>query len=528
MLILILKIVLIGLNKSKMNRKIENKRYNRGFLVLLLLFLITIFASFNSFTVLAESCQCDGFPSLAKIVEKAIPAVVNISTEFKVKINNNISNSPGNSNTPNYRGIFPGLPYEEFREFFERLEPFFDHIPQGEREGASLGSGFIIDPEGTIVTNNHLIANADEIKITLSNGQQYIAKILGSDIKTDLAVLKIEAKEKLPYVEFGSSENAKAGDWVIAIGNPFGLGGSVTAGIISARGRDINISNSSDFIQTDAAINAGNSGGPLFNTEGKVIGINTAIYSASGGNIGIGFAVPADAVKDSIKTLSHGEVIKRGWIGVQIQEITKDIKDSIGSIGDGNIKGVLISNVEKNSPANKAGLQLGDVIIKINDINIDSTKKLVRIISNTKIGNEINLNIIRKSFKGKQEKQDIILIKIKVAELKENVLTATQNSKNNAFLEILGLTVANSTSLLKQQYNIKDDLEGVIVTEVKRLQSTLIRKGDLIVGVENSYKIKNIEDLKAAIAALKENNKTSMLLLINRRGQTIFTGVKIE
>jgi serine protease Do len=451
-------------------------------------------------------CYAEG-KGFSEVVTKLSPTVVNISTEHKVKLQNKGRNSPNM--------------FEEFRDFFEKFEPFFDYnLPEKERDAISLGSGFIIDKSGIIVTNYHVIVNADEIKVTLSNCkndcEQYVAKVLGYDQRTDLAVLKIDINEELPYLQFGNSSEAKVGDWVIAVGNPFGLGGSVSVGVISARGRDLNISQNSDFIQTDVALNAGNSGGPLCNSEGQVIGINTAIYSPSGGSVGIGFAVPSDIARPIIETLARGEKVERGWIGVTIQEITKDIRDSLG----GDVTGVLVASVEKGSPAAKAGIKVGDVITAINGEKVNNTKKLVRAISGYLPDKEVNVSISRNVVKNRKD----FILKVKVAKLQDTNVS----NENATTLELIGLVLSNINNDLKRAYRIPDKIQGIIVLDIKSNKNSFLKKGDIIVSLGNNQLINNIQDFKNYIDDAKKQGQKSILVLINRANQSIFTALKID
>ncbi len=336
---------------------------SKAFILSIFAYFLIAFSSYaNMFdwnakkVVDASTTACNCNQGLADLVEELIPAVVNISSEQIIKQENNsrtrVPSMPGN----NF--------FDDFREFFERFDQFFmDRGPSVNKEVVLLGSGFIIDKGGTIVTNYHVIKNAQDITVTMNDNTYFKAEVSGYDAKTDLAVLKIKADKDLPFVAFGDSDKARVGDTVIAIGNPFGLGGSVSTGIISARSRDISIGTMNEFIQTDAAINRGNSGGPLFDLNGKVIGINTAIYSPSesGGNVGIGFAIPSNLAMSIIDTLKSGKKIKHGWLGVQVQPITKEFAESLGLK---DIKGALVASIVKDSPAEKGGIKVGDILLE--------------------------------------------------------------------------------------------------------------------------------------------------------------------
>ncbi|HJS32758.1 MAG TPA: Do family serine endopeptidase, partial [Alphaproteobacteria bacterium] len=316
-----------------------------------------------------------GFADLA---ERLLPAVVNISTTQTVRQDRNQQQGPQQGpqgerrRGPEVPQFPPGSPFEEFfREFFDRQgRP--DAPP---RRTQSLGSGFVIDSTGYVVTNNHVIAEADEIKVILHDDTQLAAKVIGRDPKTDLAVLKVEPSKPLTAVKFGNSDQTRVGDWVVAIGNPFGLGGTVTAGIVSARARDINAGPYDDFIQTDASINRGNSGGPMFNLAGEIIGINTAIYSPSGGSVGIGFAIPANLAKPVIDQLRVSGKVRRGWLGVQIQSVTDEIAESLGL---NKARGALVARVTENSPAAKGKIESGDVILKFDGKDVTEMRRLPR------------------------------------------------------------------------------------------------------------------------------------------------------
>ena len=311
--------------------------------------------------------------SFADLAEKLMPSVVNISTTQTIKTTNN----PFPFQFP------PGSPFEEM---------FKDFNQPTERKASSLGSGFIVDKEGTVITNNHVINNAEDIVVRVGE-KEYKAKIVGADPYMDIAVLKIDSKDTFTPVKFGDSDKARVGDWVMAIGNPFGLGGTVTAGIISARNRDINLTRYDDFIQTDASINQGNSGGPLFNIDGDVVGINTAIIAPNqSGSIGIGFAIPSNAASSVIDQLVKFGETKRGWLGVRIQEVTKEIAD-VEKLK--NTEGALVASVGEKSPAEKAGLQPGDIILKFDGQKIDTMRTLPKLVSRTEVGKTVELEIWR-------------------------------------------------------------------------------------------------------------------------------------
>src|SRR5213594_1944374 len=349
---------------------------------------------------LTAPASARGPDGIADVAERVIDAVVNISTSQNVASRN----QGGGGAAPN----LPNDPQldELFRDFFNRRGQQGDNQNRGgntPRRVNSLGSGFIIDPSGIVVTNNHVIADADEITVILNDGARLKAELIGKDQKTDLAVLKINSEKPLKTVKFGDSEKLRLGEWVIAIGNPFSLGGSVTAGIVSARNRDINSGPYDNYIQTDAAINRGNSGGPLFNLDGEVIGVNTAIISPSGGSIGIGFAVPSKTALPVIEQLKQFGETRRGWLGVRIQPVTDEIAESL------NIKpprGVLIAGVEEKGPAKPAGIEPGDVVVKFDGKDVKDPKDLSRVVADTAVGKEVDVVVIRK---GKEESRKVTL-----------------------------------------------------------------------------------------------------------------------
>lgn len=352
-------------------------------------------------------------PGFADLVEKLLPSVVNISTTQEMK---------SGGVKLNFKGLPPSKELDEFRDFFEQFGDRFG-APDGEgetRKVTSLGSGFIIDKAGYIVTNHHVIAKANEITVTLHDDSKYPAKLVGSDAKTDLALIKIESKKPLPSVPFGNSDSLRVGDWVIAIGNPFGLGGSVSAGIVSARSRNINAGPFDDFIQTDAAINRGNSGGPLFNENGEVIGVNSAIFSPSGGNIGIGFAIPTTLAEPVLKQLQEFGRTHRGWLGVKIQYVTEEIAESLGLYKP---QGALVLEVNENGPADKAGVKAGDVLLSFDGKPISEMRFLPRMVAETKIGKEVKLDVWRDGRKK--------MLHITLGELEEDeqVANASSNSQ---------------------------------------------------------------------------------------------------
>jgi serine protease Do len=456
-----------------------------------------------------------GPQSVAPLAERLIGAVVNISTSQTVK-------GPQGVPLPN---VPKGSPFEEFFEdFFSKR----GNRPQQDRKASSLGSGFVIDgKEGLIVTNHHVIEGADEITINFHDGTKLkVDKVLGKDTKTDLALLKVTPTKPLSSVVFGSSDAMKVGDWVMAIGNPFGLGGSVTVGIISAKQRDINSGPYDDFLQTDAAINKGNSGGPLFNLDGEVIGVNTAIISPSGGSIGIGFAVPSDTATAVVEQLrAYGET-RRGWLGVRIQSVTDDIAETLGVTGS---TGALIAGVSPDGPAAKAGIQSGDVVTKFDGKDVTTTRGLPRIVSQTAIGKTVDVEIIRK-------KQRMTL-KVSVGRLVED-----QDSDSGSGAKkgdqpkvegsaVLGLTLSPLTDELKTEKKIDPKVKGLLVAEVdpkSKAAEKGVKAGDIIVEAAQDP-VATVEDLQKAIDKVRKSPRQVVLLrLENSKGETRFVAVPLN
>ena len=463
------------------------------------------------FLAFANVVNSAGRPdSFADLAEQLKPAVVNVSTTQAIS-SSHMGDRP---QAP------PGSPFEEFfRDFFDRqLE---NGAPLQRRRKQSLGSGFIIESSGIVVTNNHVIAGADKVSITLDDNRTFDATILGRDSKTDLAVLKIDSKNaKLPSVNWGNSDSSRVGDWVIAIGNPFGLGGSVTAGIISARGRNINAGPYDNFIQTDASINRGNSGGPMFNLDGEVVGINTAIFSPSGGSVGIGFAIPANLAKRVVDQIVKYGKTQRGWLGVQIQTVTSEIAESL-SLGDP--RGALVSMIDSKGPAAKAGLAQGDVILKFAGKDVITMRQLPRIVADTEIGSRVKVEVWRK---GRKRTLDVI-----VGELKESTASVIPSRNEVEKVEdVLGMTVTSITQKLREQFKISKNIRGVLVKNINKNSMAAqrgIRPGDVIVEV-NQNKITSPELLARIIKRSKSSGIKAILLLINRSGELRFVAVPIQ
>jgi len=458
----------------------------------------------------------------ADLAERLLPAVVNISTTQTVK---------GGQLPEGMPQFPPGSPFEEFfKDFFERQQR--EGGGKGPpRQISSLGSGFIVDARGYVVTNNHVIADADQVRVILHDNTELEAKIIGRDPEVDIAVLKVVPKTPLTAVQWGDSDKLRVGEWTLAIGNPFGLGGTVTAGIVSARGRDINAGRYDDFIQTDASINKGNSGGPLFNKAGEIIGINTAIFSQSGGSIGIGFAVPANLARPVVQQLIEYGRTRRGWLGVQIQSVTDEMVEALGL---DRARGALVAKVVPGGPAEKAGVESGDVIVAVDGKPVDSTNSLTRAVAESAVGKTVSVDLVRK---GKKR-----TVKATLGELEAALASAkTENKakaddgrgkpgKNETELADLGLRVAPLTKELRKQYEIKDDVKGVVITEVDPEGPAAkrdVRAGDVIIEVSQS-EVRNPDDVSEMLKALKDAKRRVALLQIQRSGEPRFVPVPLK
>jgi serine protease Do len=467
-----------------------------------------------------------GPEGVADVAEKVIDAVVNISTSQTVEAKGGGGGSDGRGAIPQ---LPPGSPFEEF------FDDFFKNRRGGGKGGGgdlqphktnSLGSGFIIDTAGIVVTNNHVIADADEINVIMNDGTKIKADIIGVDKKTDLAVLKFKPTRQLTAVKFGDSDKLRLGEWVVAIGNPFSLGGTVTAGIVSAKNRDISSGPYDSYIQTDAAINRGNSGGPLFNLDGEVIGVNTLIISPSGGSIGIGFAVPSKTVAGVVSQLQQFGELRRGWLGVRIQTVTDEIAESL------NIKparGALIAGVEDKGPAKPAGIEPGDVVIKFDDKDIKEPKDLSRVVADTAVGKEVDVVIIRK---GQEETHKVTLGRL---EDTDKVQVAAKSKDEPAEKPVtqkaLGLDLATLSKDLRTRYKIKDSVKGVIITGVDATSDAADKRlsaGDVIVEVAQEA-VANVADIKKRVDQLKKDGKKSVLLLVaNSDGELRFVALGVQ
>lgn len=460
--------------------------------------------------------------SFADIVDDIAPAVVNISTSKAITG----GAGQGEEAFP-FPQPPPGSPFEDFfREFFDR-ERSPEQAPQARRT-SSLGSGFVVDPEGYVVTNNHVIAEADEIQVVFSDEKSYEAELIGKDTKTDLALLKIKDNDgPFPSVEFADSDGVRVGDWMIAIGNPFGLGNTVTAGIISARSRDIRAGPYDDFLQVDAPINRGNSGGPSFNLDGKVIGINTAIFSPSGGNVGIGFAIPANLAVPVINSLKEDGRVKRGWLGVRIQTVTDEIAESMGL---SEASGALVASVTSGGPAEVAAIEPGDVVLKFDGKKIDRMRGLPRIVAETPIGKAVDVLIWRRG-----EEQTV---QVELGELPDDdelAALSQEESDGGGFsndgsssIEALGVTVASITDEMRERFELPGEAKGVVITEVTEGSTAgeeNLRPGDVIVEV-GQEEVNSPPEVTAKVNEAKDDDKKSVLLLIDRGGDLRFVALR--
>ncbi len=461
------------------------------------------------FIVASIPAQAKSAPeSFADLAEKLLPAVVNISTTQVIE----------GHNGPQMPQLPPGSPFEEFfKDFMDRNQPQ-QNPNRRQRKATSLGSGFIIDTrkngDAYVITNNHVIEGADEITVILHDNDRIKAELVGRDAKTDIAVLKIKATKKITSVEFGSSDEARVGDWVTAIGNPFGLGGTVTAGIISARGRDINSGPYDNFIQTDASINRGNSGGPLFNLDGKVIGINSAIYSPSGGSVGIGFAIPSSGAQPIINQLiKYGEV-KRGWLGVHIQKVTEEIAETLGLK---KATGALVASLNKDGPAEKSGIKAGDVILELDGKPVPKMRKLPRIVAETEVDKPVDVIVWRDGKK--------VTVKVIIGRLDEDQVAAAKSGEKDKggdkMVDPLGLTLAEISPATRERFKLDDEARGVVVTEVADDGVAFekgIRPGDLIVEVSQDEVTSPDQVIAKIDAARKDGNKRVLLLIEGQTG----------
>ncbi|MGD9614916.1 MAG: DegQ family serine endoprotease [Alphaproteobacteria bacterium] len=457
--------------------------------------------------------------SFADTAERLLPSVVNISTTQNVT-----SDKPGERSSPGRKRS----PLDEFfRDFLERNDQRGEKREPRSRKATSLGSGFIVDPAGYIVTNNHVIEGADEINVILHDDTRVKAEVLGRDSKTDVAVLRIKTDKTLVPAVWGDSDKARVGDWVLAIGNPFGLGGSVSAGILSARQRDIHSGPYDDYLQTDAAINRGNSGGPMFNTQGEVIGINTAIYSPSGGSIGIGFAIPSNIAREVANELISDpeHVVRRGWLGVRIQAVTDEVAETLGL---DKPRGALVASVNESGPAQTGGIQPGDVILNFDGKPVSDVRHLPRVVAATKAGKVVPVTVWRKR---NQE-----TLQVAVGRLDETETAALSDAPKDkpshsetATVTALGLTLSNITAELKDKFSLKDE-KGVVVVDVASGSSAAqkgLERGDVILEA-SQQEIRSAGQIAAKIEEAKKAGRSSILVLVDRQGELRFFALRLD
>ena len=464
-------------------------------------FIVLTFILVFSFSINSNSKTVPA--SFADLAEKLMPSVVNISTTQTVTTTTN----PFPFQFP------PGSPFEDmFKEF---------GTPQ-ERKSSALGSGFIIDEKGIVVTNNHVIQDAEDIIVRVNGDEEYKAKVIGADPLSDIAVLQLETKDKFTPVAFGDSDKARIGDWVIAIGNPFGLGGTVTSGIISARNRSIGLSRYEDYIQTDASINSGNSGGPLFDMNGDVIGINTAILGRNG-SIGIGFSIPANSAKIVIDQLIEFGETKRGWLGVRIQDVTQEIAD-VEKLDEP--RGALVASVAENSPSEKGGIKAGDIILEFNGVRINQMKELPAIVAKTKVGTKVKVEIWRNK---KVITKSILLGRL---ETSDDFKVSEKKSKapQDIIIEDLKITVRKLTKEDIKTRKLPNQTSGLVITKIGNTSPLLksIKANSIIVEAQK-IKIKSVKDLEKIVKdVLKSNQKTILLAIYNNENQRRYIGIKLD
>jgi serine protease Do len=448
--------------------------------------------------------------SFADLAERSLPSVVNIATTQTISADSQMQDLD-----------------EMFREFLDRRQG----AKPRPRKATSLGSGFIIDPSGYIVTNNHVIENADEIMVVMHDDTELKAKLIGRDPKTDLALLKVDAKKSLPAVKWGDSTALRIGDWVLAIGNPFGLGGSVTAGIVSAHQRDINAGPYDDFIQTDASINRGNSGGPMFNMDGEVVGINSAIFSPSGGSVGIGFAIPSNLAKpviDQIRQFGHP---RRGWLGVRIQSISEDLAEGLKLP---SAKGALVAGVTPSGPADKAGIKQGDVVLRFDGKDVTQMRGLPRMVAETPVGKKVDVVVWRKG----QE----TTLSVTLGELDESAedMAATEDDEEaepqqqpgeqSSKIGALGLELAAIGDKQRQDFDLGEDITGVVIVDVDPdgpAAEKDLRPGDVIIEVDQKA-VQTPKEVAARVKSAQDSGYRVVTLLVDRQGESQWIAVKIK
>jgi serine protease Do len=466
--------------------------------------------------------RAQGPASVADLAEGLLGAVVNISTSQTIK------GQDGDASPVPMPKVPDGSPFQEFfDDYFGKQKPGQNNGPS--RQVQSLGSGFVVDAkEGIIVTNNHVIADADEIEVNFSDGSKLKAELVGKDLKTDLAVLKVDPKKhKLVDVTFGDSSKTRIGDWVMAIGNPFGFGGTVTVGIVSARNRDINSGPYDNFIQTDAAINRGNSGGPLFDMYGQVIGINTAIISPTGGSIGIGFAIPAELASGVIAQLREFGETRRGWLGVRIQPVTDDIAESLGMATS---KGALVAGIIDGGPVADGSILAGDVITKFDGKEVNTAKDLPRVVAESPVGKAVDVVVVRK---GKEQTVKVTLGRLEDSEDQAKKPDQTEQDEDSAVqgVDVLGMTLDKLDDDSRKSFGIAKEVQGVLVTEVQNdsvAANKRILAGDVIVDIAQET-VSTPEDVAARIEKLRnEGRKNALLMLASKTGELRFVTLQMD
>ena len=467
----------------------------KNFRLIILTFILTL-----GFSVQSNSNSIPA--SFADLAEKLMPSVVNISTTQTVTTNAN----PFPFQFP------PGSPFEDmFKEF---------GTPQ-KRQSAALGSGFIIDAKGIVVTNNHVIQDAEDIIVRVNGDQEFKAKVIGADPLSDIAVLQLETKEKFVPVQFGDSDKARIGDWVIAIGNPFGLGGTVTSGIISARNRSIGLSRYEDYIQTDASINSGNSGGPLFDMNGDVIGINTAILGRNG-SIGIGFSIPSNSAQLVIDQLIEFGETKRGWLGVRIQDVTQEIAD-VEKLDEP--RGALVASVAEDSPSDKAGIKAGDIILEFNGVKINQMKELPAIVAKTKVGKTVKVKVWRNK---RELTKNVLLGRLETSD--DFKVSEKQEPKKDLVIEDLKITVRELTKEDIKERKLPNQTSGLVITKIGNTSPLInsVEVNSIIVEAQKT-KVKSASELEKIVKqVLRSSQKTILIAIYNNQNQRRYIGIKLD
>jgi serine protease Do len=496
-----------------MNGKQAMKRH----LALVLSATFLAFAGSTAVSPLLSTAQAQvqSLPDVADLADRLLPAVVEISVETKV--------GAGGPGVPNVPQLPDDSPFKDFFDDFMKKRQ--GDNSDKDRTVSSMGSGFIIDATGLVVTNNHVVEGAEAIEVHMQDGTIMKAELVGRDAKTDLAVIRVKSDKPLPTVSFGDSDKLRIGQWVIAIGNPFGLGGSVSLGIVSARNRDINAGPYDDFIQTDAAINKGNSGGPLFSLNGDVMGINTAIFSPTGGSVGIGFSVPANTAKSVVNQLVKFGETRRGWLGVRVQQITPDIAESMSLQG---VKGALVADVTKDSPGAKAGIEAGDVVLQFDGKPIREMKELPRAVAEAEVGKKVTVKVLRKG------KEVDVTVELGRLEDGEKQIAASSGSTVTPATTVtaLGMTASTITKELREKYKLDEKIKGAVITEVAKdgaAEEKRLEPGDVIVEA-GSRQVENASDISTAISEAEKDGKSSVLFLVakaGKEGETRFIALKL-